>query len=86
MNYEEYQKWYKDAETCLSLRYNADDTKIIMDWFSRIKGQCERELIGNDAVDAMLTFVTAGGKFDVYNSLMCRLFIYAPLILEEARG
>ncbi len=83
MNLEQLKVWERDADVALSGRYNAEERAIIMDWFRHIKGQDERDLIGNEQVEAMLVFVTAGGKHDTYNSLMARLFIYAPFILEE---
>ena len=83
MNETEYAKWKIDANRALSGKYTEAESEIILDWFNNIKGSEERYLVGNEAVDAMLTFVAANGKHDLYNSLMSRLFIYAPLILEE---
>lgn len=83
MNKQEYQKWEDDARLALSGKYTADEAGIILDWFRNIKGAGERDLIGHDAVEAMLTFVAAQDNFDLYSSLMARLFIYAPLILRE---
>lgn len=85
MNREEYARWEADADRALSGRYTPQERAIILAWFRSIKGQDERELIGNEQVEAMLVFVTAAGNFDLYNSLMARLFIYAPLILREDR-
>lgn len=34
----------------------------------------------------MVKFVNARGNLDVYNSLVVRLFLYAPLIVAQARG
>lgn len=83
MNKEEYLKWRMDAATCLMLRYNAEDTEKVLCWFDYIKGREERELVGDESVECMLKFVTSCDNFDMYNSLMCRLFIYAPLILKQ---
>lgn len=83
MNEEEWANWETDARLALSGIYKEDEITIVLDWFRSIKGARERELIGDEAVEAMLTFVTARGKFNLYNSLMARIFIYAPLILEE---
>lgn len=85
MNEQEYKAWEAAADVALSDRYVYADRQFVLDWFRRIKGQEERELIGNEEVDAMLKFVCARGNFDMYNSLMARLFIYAPLILKEHR-
>ena len=79
----QYKQWETDADRALSGKYNSEEREIILEWFRRIKGQDERDLIGNDGVEAMLTFVAAADNFDLYNSLMARLFIYAPLILRE---
>lgn len=85
MNHEEYLRWETDAARALSGRYTEEERGIILRWFRHIKGQEERDLIGNEEVDAMLKFVGAADNFDLYNSLMARLFIYAPLILKEER-
>ena len=85
MNHEEYLRWDADANRALAGKYTQEERAIILRWFRNIKGQEERELIGNEEVEAMLTFVGAAGNFDVYNSMMARLFIYAPLILKEER-
>lgn len=85
MNHEEYLQWERDAEMALLGRYSPDDIRIILDWFRSIKGSDERALIGDEAVDAMLVFTSAVKPFDLYNSLMARAFVYAPLILAEAR-
>jgi hypothetical protein len=85
MNQTEYAEWERDAYMALGGKYTIDEIIIILEWFAGIKGQDERDMIGNEAVEAHLVFVTAGGKFDLYNSLMSRLFIYAPFILEQAK-
>jgi hypothetical protein len=85
MNTQEYEVWVRDARNALSGRYSEVEVNVIMDWFRRIKGQDERDLIGNAEVEAMLVFTKPQGLFDLYNSLMARAFVYAPLILKEAR-
>jgi hypothetical protein len=85
MNHEEYLRWKADADRALSGKYTAEERAIIVGWFDYMKGQDERELVGNEAVEAMLVFVQAGNNFEVYDSLMARLFIYAPLILKQER-
>lgn len=84
MNQEEYKRWEHDADNALSGRYTQAERATVLAWFRTIKGADERELVGNAEVDAMLVFVGAKGSFDLYNSLMARLFVYAPLILKEA--
>jgi hypothetical protein len=83
MTSEEFAQWENDAKRALEARYTAEEIEVVIDWFRRIKGEDERELIGNDEVEAMLVFAGARENFDLYNCLMARLFIYAPLILRE---
>lgn len=85
MNVQEYERWEQDARRALSGRYASEEIDTILGWFRSIKSVDERELIGDAEVRAMLTFVAARGNFDLYNSLMARLFIYAPLILAVSR-
>lgn len=86
MNQQEYRAWEGDADVALSGRYTQAERKIILKWFRTIKGADERDLIGHEEVEAMLVFVSARGKHDLYNSLMARAFVYAPFILEEAKA
>lgn len=79
----EYRKWEAEARVALACRYTTEETDEVLNWFRTIKGSKERDLIGSDAMEGMLTFVAAKGGFDIYNSLMARLFIYAPLILQK---
>lgn len=81
MNAEQYKHWERDASQALHGRYSQNEIDIVLGWFRAIKGSGEEDLIGEEAVKAMSTFVVARGNFDLYNSLMARLFIYAPLIL-----
>ena len=83
MNQQEYTRWEEDARRALSGRYSASEIDIILHWFRNIKGSGERDLIGDNEVEAMLVFTGARDRHDLYNSLMARLFVYAPLILEE---
>jgi hypothetical protein len=77
------KKWEEDAARALSGIYTPAQSKTVLTWFRRMKGVDEEELIGKRAVQSMSTFVGAKDNFDVYSSLMARLFIYAPLILKE---
>lgn len=83
MNSAEYAKWEQDAALALSGRYTPAEIKTLLDWFRCIKGADEIDLIGAEAVEAMLVFTGAMPEFDLYSSLMARLFVYAPLILAE---
>lgn len=86
MNQEEYAKWEQDARRALAGRYASEEIDVLLSWFRSIKGADERDLIGHEAVEAMLVFTDAQGHFDLYNSLMARVFVYAPLILAEAKA
>lgn len=83
MNTQEFQKWEQDARQALLNLYTPAETEVVLRWFRNIKGQEERDLVGNEEVESMLKFVCAQSNFNMYNSLMSRLFIYAPLILKE---
>ena len=83
MNEELFKQWCVDAKRALSGRYTEPETEIIVEWFSRIKASDERRLIGDNGIESMLEFFNSAGYVDVYSSMMCRLFIYAPLILKE---
>jgi len=89
MNEQEWRQWLLDAEKCLICTKKYSDTEIsaIIDWFYHIRGSNERHLIGDKAIDALSVVNEAAidrlGSFDLYGSLMARLFIYAPLILKE---
>ncbi len=89
MNEQEWKQWLLDAEQCLicTKRYSGEEISIIIDWFKHIRGSNERALIGDKAVDALSVVNKATidklGYFNLYESLMARLFIYAPLILSD---
>ncbi len=89
MNEQEWKEWLFHAAVCLTVtkKYSEKEIAKIIEWFRHIKGSDERHLIGDEAVDAHLVITQASlqrlGKFDLYGSLMSRLFIYAPLILKE---
>lgn len=89
MNEQEWKQWLLDARACLicTNKYSSAEISTIIDWFYHIRGSNERHLIGDKAVDAHSIVCQATidrlGSFDLYGSLMSRLFIYAPLILKE---
>lgn len=92
MNDVEWQKWEDDARAALKGRYAKDDITIIIHWFRSIKWAGECNLIGDAAVEAFDLVVSAVRDrhadprlFDLYNSLMARLFLYAPLILQQSK-
>ena len=85
MNELEYKQWRLDAAMCLSCKYSESEVLTILRWFDRIKGAGERDLIGELRLNAFSDFSSAepsDGKWSLYNSLMSRLWIYAPYILE----
>ena len=83
MNRDQYNQWREHARQLLLNLYTETQVRVVLHWFDNIKGAGERDLVGNDEVNAMLTFAQARNSFDLYNSLMARIFIYAPLILKE---
>ncbi len=89
MNEQEWKNWLLDARACLicTKKYSGEEISKIMTWFQHIRGSDERALIGDKAVDALSVVnkatIDRTGSFDLYGSLMARLFIYAPLILKE---
>lgn len=84
MNEEQWKEWESNAKLALFPKYTPEEIDQVLKWFKSIKASKEKDLIGEEALSAMLTFVSAGDNFDMYNSLMARLFIYAPLILKSA--
>lgn len=82
MEREEYEKWLKDAMTCLMVKYTKEQAEVVVDWFKRIRGSDERDLIGSERVDHFLACMP-DKYWSVYDSMMARLWIYAPYILEE---
>lgn len=86
MNAEQFDQWKKDATLVLTAsKYTKEQADIITGWFSRIKGEDERELVGSDFVNTFADNYPAK-HFSVYDSMMARLFVYAPYILEQPEG
>lgn len=84
MNQAEHNKWKADARLALSGKYNVDEIEIIMEWFRYMKGTDERDLLGHEELEHLLKAMEGMEEtWDLYNSMMARLFIYAPLILRE---
>lgn len=86
MNPEENKLFIQCATISLRFKYTEEETKIIVDWFKSIKGAGENELIGHERVGSFLKFCCAekhDGKFSVFDTLMSRIWIYAPYILEQ---
>lgn len=79
----EYEKWREDARQALLNLYTEPQTQQVLHWFDNIKAKKEFDLVGHDEVNAMIIFVQARNNYNAYNSLMARLFIYAPLLLKK---
>ena len=82
MDQEEYKKWENDAKHCLSVKYNQEEIGRILEWFRSIKASDERDLIGSDRVESFSQFYGYNKNWNLYDSLMARLWVYAPYILE----
>lgn len=81
------ETWNEHAREALLKVYQPDEVEIIIDWFYNIRGSAERDLVGHERVDHHVNF--AWGKdgkcfTSVYASMMSRMWIYAPYIIEEA--
>ncbi len=83
MNEEEYKNWRNDAFNALISYYNEEDVNTVLNWFDTMTGSKELNLIGKMCLEAMTIFTCACDNFKLYNSMMSRLFIYAPLILKN---
>jgi len=82
MNEEQFNKWIKDATNALMCVYSAEQAKIVVDWFETIKGRKERDLVGDTIVDKVTQHYAKTGH-GLYTSMMARLWLYAPAILDE---
>ncbi len=86
MGINEFEDWCNDAWDALCKVYTEAESECIVDWFRHIKGSDEYELIGHERLEAFLTFSTPENVrwFNVYSSMMSRVWIYAPYILKKA--
>lgn len=84
MNEDEWEEWMSHARLILNItgKYWPNEVDEIIDWFRNIKGSSERGLMGDESINAFHIFIK-GGQFNLYDSLMSRLFIYAPMIVKE---
>lgn len=86
MNTVQYHKWKEDTFNALvsSGIYTEIEAGIITRWFDRIKGQTERDMFGNELIEALSEH---WGKFNsthfVYKTLTARAWLYADAILQE---
>ena len=87
MNEAEYKQWRDDAKDALLKLYSEEQAGVVLEWFDRIKATAEYDLLGNCArYESMVSFINTGGEegvWKLYNTMMARMFMYAPLILKE---
>jgi hypothetical protein len=86
MNEAEYKQWELDAANALSGKYCEEEIGTILYWFSNIRSSNERDLVGNATLTHICEVSDAvfiDKNWSLYNSLMWRLWIYAPYILKE---
>lgn len=90
MGTNQFFQWLEDAKAALLKVYPEDEAAVVVDWFRRIRGSHEYELMGKERVDHFLKFshpdTEERPKFytSVYASMMSRMWVYAPYIIQEA--
>lgn len=82
MNEREYLNWEQDVLHCLSVKYSEEEIWQILYWFQNIRSSGERDLIGQKRIDAFQKFFPYNDKWNLYDSMMVRVWVYAPYILE----
>ena len=80
MNEQEFDKWLEDATKALSVKYSAEDSTTIAEWFRSSDTKDEWNLIGDDALRSF-SRLWDRKHFNLYDSLMIRAWFYAPYIL-----
>lgn len=89
MNQQQHAVWRTDALDALNRRFTAEESKIVIEWFDRIKGADERDLTSNEFQEGLnvIRHVRAelGAEHDLYIDMMMRVWMYAPLIIAEWR-
>ena len=86
MNKEEYIEWKLDVIHCLNCKYLFKEITIILNWFDRIKASEESALIGPERLEAYRIFhgdPDTNPHYNLYDSLMIRVWAYAPAILKQ---
>lgn len=82
MDKEAWEKWWVDAYKALRAKYDEKQSTKIVDWFYTIKASKEIALVGEEKMNA-LRVLYEGPHFDLYHSLMYRMWVYAPYIIAE---
>jgi hypothetical protein len=82
---KEYYQFIGHLRAAMSNRYQPHEVEKIVDFFNRIKGGREYDLVGEE----MMTTITnlrdlkiKSQPFDLYEDMMMRAWIYAPYILK----
>ena len=86
MNEDEYVDWEDDAFNCLSYKYEKKEVYTVLRWFRSIKASKEAALIGSERLEAYRIFhgdPDANPHYNLYDSMMIRVWAYAPAILKE---
>ncbi|HET8687940.1 MAG TPA: hypothetical protein VFM18_14965 [Methanosarcina sp.] len=86
MTAQEFEKFLVDLRIVLSIKFNEEDTNKIVTWMSYFKTSDEKYLIGEKGVSAfqeVFESLRESDGYDLYNTLMARAFLYAPMILDE---
>lgn len=92
MHEEEYKRWKHAMFRSLRYCYTHLEAKYIIDFWDRIKGKTEREMMGENGMAAIavldsIVFDNAdtGIPWSVRNASQwaCRCWIYAPLLAAE---
>ena len=86
MNKKEYIEWKLDVFHCLGCKYSTKEITIIVEWFDRIKASKEFDLITCPRVEAYEVFhgdLETNPHYNLYDSMMIRVWAYAPAILKE---
>jgi hypothetical protein len=86
MTTTEYNEWLFQAKVSLSGNYSEEDCFIVLCWFKSIdcviNTDKEIALTGTDVQECLSAIRSAVSPFSMYNDLMMRLWLYAPLILK----
>lgn len=82
MNKQEYANWRREATICLLGKYNCQETAIILAWFDNMETDSEFLLTGSDVQECLGVVRGHIWPISMYNDMMMRLWLYAPLILK----
>lgn len=88
MTAQEFEAFLTDLRHVLTVKFSPEDIEVIVNWMSYMKTSDEKHLIGDKGVSSLQEVFEAlleSGGFDLYNTLMARAFLYAPMILNEHR-